>query len=357
MLKKQVLILFVVLGLFAEESSIKAMDPEEIKHYPAQTQNGKGANFNSLGAFEEEFMREGRGLELSESNGIGNILFMGEAYGRLPMRVLRVNPFGLSTLFVNELSLENLRFFIEKLGTMQNSSSLQEVQEASRVKPIVGDCLQLPLNSEFTGSFADRVANGHLDLIMCANVLHFFDGAQVLDFFINAFNFLKPGGSAYVFTQSRIPNFTSEEIRRCGHRPSYKYMQACFDVMDAAKLSNIFFPGLIDDNWLMGKTSDMDSILRQKPNGLCVVNYIPARTLLDIAEGLGFEVRFSAFYQPATIAHSVSMIRDIDGEYCGLILTKPRAGYVTRENLDAAFVRSCLQAKDVMQTFVRGLKL
>jgi hypothetical protein len=187
MLKKLLFSFLVSVSLFAHDSSVYAMegkeviDPEEIIRKPQQTKNGKGRNYNSLGSFEEEFIKDCRIMEIpTESAEVGNILFEGEAFGRLPRRILREIPSGLSNIIVNELAPENIMSLVQNLVKMKNSSNKIDVQAASRVSCIVGDCLDLPENKKFMGLFCNHNPEGSVDLIMCSNVIHFFDGEQVL---------------------------------------------------------------------------------------------------------------------------------------------------------------------------------
>ncbi|OJW52546.1 MAG: hypothetical protein BGO67_06320 [Alphaproteobacteria bacterium 41-28] len=356
MLKK----LLVCSFLCAHASSVYAMqeefiDPTRITKVPCQTQNKKGMNFNDLGPFEQEFLRYCRELEISESPEVGNILFLGEAYGRLPMRVGSEIASGLSKLFVNELSAENLQHLAKKLGIMKESGVIAGAQLADRMNLIIGDCLDLPNNEKFTRSFGNHIVDNCFDAIMCSNVLHFFDGEQVLKFFCNAFNFLKPGGEAYIFTQSREDDVSEKEMYTRRQNKTSVYIKTCFGVMEAAKKDpSILFPGLINEEWLC-KTQLLNNILLGKPNGLCTFNYIPATTLQRFAHQLGFEVASKKFYSIVQEGDSIKTSEDNKGIYCGLILRKPEGytgGHVTMETLDPAFVESCLTAKEKMKTFI-----
>ncbi|HUX80167.1 MAG TPA: class I SAM-dependent methyltransferase [Alphaproteobacteria bacterium] len=374
MLKKLLFSSFLVsVSLFAHSSLLNAMeekpgqskstsrlnsiDPERITGRPVQTQNGKGMQYPSLGSFEEEFLKDCRGVELSENPGTGNILFIGEAYGRLPMRVVRETPFFSSAnIFVNELSADNLRHLISKVVEMKKSSEISNVWAASRMNFIVGDCLDLPENKKFTGLFRNGATDNLFDLVMCSNVIHFFDGEQVLKFFINTFNFLKPNGKAYIFTQSGAQDFSYDEMSR-RRQMSDIYIKTCFGVMDSAQQdSSLLFPGLINDEWLL-KTPVLQHILQVKPNGLGLNNFIPGRTLERIADTLGFEVVSQQFYSPEMDARTgiISMNEDNKGAHIGIILKKPKGytgGPVAMETLDPTFVESCLTAKDKMKTFI-----
>ena len=141
---------------------------------------------------------------------LANILFEGEAYGRLAICALRETTNSLANIYVNELSEDNLRHLRLKLELMRKND-LYSAQEAARVSPITGDCLQLHKNNQLLDLLHNRNPYNHFRLIMCANVIHFFDGAQVLKFFIDTFNYLKPGAKAYIFCKTRSLAFTQEQ--------------------------------------------------------------------------------------------------------------------------------------------------
>jgi hypothetical protein len=176
-----------------------------------------------------------------------------------------------------------------------------------------------------------------------------------IKFFINTFNFLKPNGRAYIFTQSRLPNVRRKDI--VNSNPFPIYMKTTFGIMDAAKKDpTILFPGLINDEWLL-KTPVLIQAMQKKPNGLCMTNYILEATLQLIAHTLGFEVVSQKFYCDVlnVPTQTIKMKRDPKGIHCGLILKKPKnytGGRVTLETLDPAFVESCLTAKEKMETFI-----
>ncbi len=112
--------------------SEKSPDPETITLRPAQTQNGMGMNFPSLGSFEEDFLAECRALEMSEHRDLGEILFLGEVYGRLPMHVLRKTNISNLMSMVNDLSIENLKPLLKKIVSMKKSIDTSEIQQGFR---------------------------------------------------------------------------------------------------------------------------------------------------------------------------------------------------------------------------------
>ncbi len=350
---KKILYTFIIISatfscdVSASLRSTKSIDPEEIKHRPLKTQNGKGMNFNNLGAFEKDFIRECRGLELADE-GVQRILIKGAAYGRLAMRALRETY--LTHIVVNELSTKNLEPLVSKLFSMSRSKNITEKAAVDRMSLLPGDCLELPSNPQLSALLNDTGPDNSFDLIMCANVLHFFDGEQVLKFFINTFNFLKPGGKAYIFTDS-----STRTIPANNFSPPVIYMKATFAIIEAAKKDpSILFPGLIHDKWLQ-KSPFLKEILKRKPNGLGLANYIPEQTLQFISDQLGFETISKTYYSAFLVDGSAIIKEEDGGPHYGLILRKP-ADYgdtkVTMENLDPTFVAQCLGAQEKMKRFI-----
>lgn len=324
-------------------------DPEIITRNPVQTQNGMGMNFPSLGSFEEDFLQECRGLELAEHPGLGEILFLGEAYGRLPMRVLRET--GLSNLMVNDLSMENLKPLLTKIISMKKSTNIREVQLGSRIDFVAGDCLTLPTHPRIAGK------TNFFDLLMCSNVLHFFDGEQALNFFINTYNFLKPGGKAFLFTMSRGTNYTQEEILFSGQHSSIAVLIAYRMMQAASKDSSLLFPGLADDHWIVEKSNTLKALLRLKPNGLGLTNMIPEATLRLLAGHVGLNVLSARYYEPMLNPLRGFMMHETEeGRYCGLVLEKPVTASpdlpLTIKSLDPIFVEACLSAKERLKAFI-----
>jgi len=359
---KQILFGFLVISGLSTQSSIASqlnpvVDLDEVFKCSQQTQNGKGLNFSTLGTFEEHFMTTCSELE-ELYDGDVDILTLGDGYGRFSMRLL--NECGSLKVFVNELSEANIGSLRQKLAQMKTSGTPDEKRKSERAHIVVGDCLELASNPNFTKLLKYNIPNHSFDAIMCSNLLHFFNGEGVLKAFINLYNFAKPGGQVYVFTNSRVRDLSCDQILKSGQM-SYAMAKVIHDIVRFAGESDAsLFPGLFHDQWLL-KSPTLTEMLRTKPNGMGLNNFIPLRTLKLIADKLGFEVVSSKFYDICRfpLGNGTSCRDNVpeadDGDYVGLILKKPE-GYtgkiITMENLDPDFVDACRTAEAKMKHFI-----
>lgn len=116
-------------------------------HYkmPRQTKNNMGINFDSLGEFEEKLLQNCQHLIDKNPQSIPKILFLGSAYGRLPLRFIN-DIKGKAEFFVNELSLDNLTELIEQINQLSKNSNNKNI---NHVSTFIGDCLLLNHNHDF----------------------------------------------------------------------------------------------------------------------------------------------------------------------------------------------------------------
>jgi hypothetical protein len=355
------------------------IDPESIKWIPAQTKNGFGLNFNSLGNFEEDFVRDCRALSINDQAKPANILFLGEAFGRLALRALK-NTLGHEQIIVNDLSEKNLAHLTYKLQQMhdyadpilklynqtakakERHSPFVFRQLASRITPIVGDCLDL-LNNEGFLKALNMTANNSIDLLMCSNVIHFFDGLQTLQFFLNTFNLLRPGGKAYVFCKAKASPFPEE---MCRGNPNRMLSRMNCEVAQAAKARQIsIFPNMFHRIWLTDKALRAELVQKMKEDGEAnpIDNAIPQSCLKLIAEKLGFEILSLKDYEvmhgqylinEEMYEKTIGIIDQPDGSYCGIVLQKPvshSGAVLTKDHLDRKFVTECSDSMKIMERF------
>lgn len=360
MLEKVFYTIFGIVILFTNDGFASAhkgeiLDPETIRTRPVQTQNGKGMNCNDLGQFDESFLRDCRALEVADDSTEGKVLFIGAAYGRFPFRVLKETSG--SHLVVNELSPDNLQSLVSKVIAMKSSGDPEKVVSADRVSFAPGDCFDIPHSIQFLRILMKDNTDNAFDLIMCANVMHFFDGTQVLEFLLNTFNMLKPGGKAHIFTHSRLEDLTLEELSR-RRRTSNIYMKAIASIVIAAqKEGGFLFPGLIHSQWL-NKTEALKYVLKNSPNGMGLANYIPSTTFHILAHKIGFTVTSEAYYTLMLKNDSAVMVEDpATGQHYGLVLQKPIGPDqepLTLKSLDADLVKCCVGATEKMKKFIEA---
>ena len=216
------------------------------------TKNSNGMQFPNLGSFEENFEDDCSATELKED--ISNILIIGDAYGRLAYNVSKRTS--TANILTNDISEDNLNSLIHLKKDTEDKLSIFNKQRMSGIIPIPGDCLKLSENSEFLKLFSDKNPNNKIDLLMISNVLNLLDIKQVLKLFIHTFNFLKPGGKAYIFDRFKIDIYsqlTENEIRE-ENSTKYVYLKIVADTLKAARREkNILFPGYYKDKWFINK--------------------------------------------------------------------------------------------------------
>ncbi len=339
------------------------IDPESIKHTMLQTRNGLGATFNDLGSFEEDFIKECRIVDLEEMDK-GKILLLGEGYGRLTMRVLRETEY--AHVFANELSPLNLCHLEAKLKALKaegerklkaNASHISELIIAARAHTFVGDCLQLPYNKALVQLLRTPSPYNSFDKILSSNMIHFFDGEQVLKFFVNGFNLLKPGATLHVMAHSFAKPYSEEEILKAAS-PTFAYVAALAFICEfASQEKDLIFPGLIDDKWL-SKSEILRSILRMKPNTMHTSNAISPATLERLATQVGFEIISVKNYTTCkrrSDQHVSFAESEEKSPYSAIVLRKPRqhdGQTLIMRDLDQDFVSACLSASKKMKEFI-----
>jgi len=339
------------------------IDPESIKHTMIQTRNGLGANFNDLGSFEEGFINECRLVDLEEMNN-GKILLLGEGYGRLTMRVLRETEY--THVFSNELSPLNICHLETKLRDLKaegdkkfkaNIAHISELIITARAHTLVGDCLQLNNNKELVQILRTPSPYNSFDKILSSNMIHFFDGEQVLKFFINGFNLLKPGGTLHVMAHSFAKPYSEEEILKAAS-PTFAYVAALAFICEfASQEKDLIFPGLIDDKWL-SKSEILKTILRMKPNTMHTSNAISPATLERLATQVGFEIISVKNYTTCkrrSDQHVSFAESEEKSPYSAIVLRKPRqhdGQTLIMRDLDQDFVSQCVNASKKMKEFM-----
>lgn len=323
-----------------------ATDPADIVDKLVQTQNGLGANFNDLGAFETKFIQECHTIAHQKDT---RVLFNGVAYGRLPHKVMQEVP-GKTEFFVNELDFKNLKHFVVRVQKMASGQPASK-RNAARVHVIPGNCLQLESNNLFKKFLPNNQSHQAFDLIMADNFIHFFKGSEVLDFFIQSFNQLKPGGRLFVFNQHKIP------VIPLNGNPMSVYSYCVNAVMNTAKEDpNILFPGLIHDDWI-DRSEIMHQVFKTKPNGKHLCNSIPLESLQKVSAAVGFATQESIPYSLMIHNNHMSFEHFAEGDqdYAGSIFVKPEnyaGGLLTRAQLNPEFVRLCDESFERMRDFV-----
>ncbi len=335
-------------GVFCDGPGSSYIDPESIMLKPIKTLNNKGVQFNHLGPFEEHFLEDcasaERNIVGTPSNGFpgANILMLGEAFGRMPLKVYRQTIF--ANIYANDLSADNLSHLVKKIAIMKNEGSVVEKCMAGRIYPVVGDCLDLNANEQITKLLYNGALNNSMDLIICSNVIHFFDGQRLLQFFLNTYNWLKPGGRAHILCRSKLEAPRLDSCTSSGVIMIY----VSSILMNAAIKNRVcMLPGLFKESWL-------DEAERKRAG--CNIT-IQERTLKLFAKKMGFEVACSKTYSNVTVRGSnvLDFAEDADGMFCGLVLVKPKkAGdkVISEKDLDPNFVQDCLTSEAKMASFV-----
>jgi len=335
-------------GVFCDGPGSSYIDPESIIQKPIKTLNNKGVQFNHLGTFEEHFLEDCASAERKivgkPSNGFpgANILMLGEAFGRMPLKVYRQTIF--ANIYANDLSTDNLSHLVKKIAIMKNEGSLVDKCMAGRIYPVVGDCLDLNANEQLTKLLYNRTLNNSMDMIMCSNVIHFFDGQRLLRFFLNTYNWLKPGGKAYILSRSKLETPRLDECTTSGVIMIY----VSSILMNAAIKNRVcMLPGLFKESWL-------DEAERKRAG--CNIT-IQEGTLKLFANMVGFEVECGKAYSNVTVrgSNALDFAEDRDGMFCGLVLVKPKkAGdkVISEKELDPNFVHECLMSEAKMAAFV-----
>ncbi len=201
-------VLFFNLNLSASRDFI---DLELDKKSPKKTKNGRGVSFNNLGPMENLILGHCKSISENEKSEIDlkkqkpiQFLVCGGAFGVLSAKIINSIKKNNYRLIFNEISEDNAKLFIEK--TKHLSKNL--------IVPVICNCLKLKQNKIYKSLFPKENLNNSLDKIICLNVLHFFKPKQVLNFFIDMFNFLKPGGRAYLLVQQKSPALSKKDAQK-----------------------------------------------------------------------------------------------------------------------------------------------
>lgn len=315
---------------------------------PQGTKNGFGLNFDSLGELEEQILKE---CELKAAKPHSNFLFLAAAYGRLPMRVVTELK-GEAKIVVNELSPENIADFMADINKMAAQSEGQPSINAKNVTTIVGDCLSLShsLSSEF-GSF---------DVIVADNLLHFFNGEQILSFLITYYNLLKPDGKLFLLFEGRAQSFSREKLLEMKSTAAL-YVNTIHEISSLAEGydNKILFPGLICDAWLKDKHEMLGFLIREKPNSFTQQNHIHYESIQKIAKALGFNIDATDFYAKIQVGSGLGFYKvESEIDSVGMILSRPAKTEhelpKTKAALDTELVCSCDNAAQIMKDFIDG---
>ena len=319
-----------------------------------QTKNGMGMNFNHLGAYEDNLISTCEALSLSNapSKEPPRFLFHASAFGRLPLCILE-NLEAEAHIFVNELSAENIQVFQQELQNLKDSSREILAKNACATNILVGDCLGM------NEKLKNHLPQSHeaFDLITANNLLHFFDGQQILYFLIQNFNMLKPGGRLFLFFQGRAPDLSLAELEKGGYGAIYVKIIHQISSLAEASAGEFLFPGLIEDSWLLKKTDTIDYLLKNKPNGLGRTNFIPGESLEKLARAIGFQVLEKKYFNPCmTSGGTVSFACTNDEKHSvGLVLTKPKdwdSSAISVENIEPNLVKGCNESLALMHNFI-----
>lgn len=313
--------LHLFLSMFLWAINLAAMqEPSYLKG----TLNNCGFNFSDLGEYEQRLFAELK--ELVENHpkekGIPKILFVGEGFGLLPLKVIKKLE-GNVQIFVNDLSEAHIKEFTAvknniKIGT--NSS----VANAARAKAVVGDCLAKTTIEHYEGN--------QFDIIVANNLLVFFDDKQIFDFMLLHFNLLTPGGKLFLFTDGRFELPTISEIHSLPPKSGQLYVAlknvinhriATFAYRNS---DDILFPALQMTKYLHDKFSSPDLRdaldIRYCPP---MANFIFHEELEKIAHFIGYEKEWHGYYMLlAARGGYVCANSKSDKQKVGLIFQKPR---------------------------------
>ena len=335
---------------------IARVDPADPDSGVRQTQNQKGMQFPSLGSYEEAVLRDIRGLSLVEDNQDSldpTVLIIGDAYGRFSKRVVEASSPEVQVV-VNDLSPHNIRSFggtyVPQLPAM----------DQDRIFVDTGDCLTVlnrDTRSKLVSQNGDEETKGKVDVLVCNNVSHFFDGRQTLDLYLLMAKVLKPGGRAYVFYHGKRPEMTMESVlRRNDLSTALLYITGLISDQFKSSHKTHLFPGLIDLKWIHGRVRPLDNILATIANGLVVGNITPPQTHRTLASKVGFSEHHYDWVSFQGIPGMQGMILDEgeNGEYVGMRLTRKAQAVTERSDLDPDLVKACDGATDEMKGFVEN---
>ena len=328
----------------------KPQIPQE-NRFGRETKNGYGLNFNNLGEFEAQLIKDCNDLSLENSRSIPRILFLAAAFGRLPLTVIDKIE-GDVEIFVNELSSDNLDEFIKKIAEISNNDD-QKGRNARRVLTFAGDCLQLQQDPKFLRRAQQEGGNLSFDIIVADNLLHFFDGQQILDLLLQSYNRQKPKGKLYLFFQGPAWAIGKQDVG--GKRNPFNYIINAMQVISCLASSSdkaILFPGLMRDEWLKNKSDALRNLFATKRNKTTQDHFIPAGSIEKLARAIGYSVATSdtfCMFSDGSFARN-----DERTDYIGMVLMKEKDDVRNIDDLDATIVSSCSNSLALMEEFVNS---
>lgn len=330
-----------------------SVDAQDLQRRPVQTRNNKGMNFPSLGDFEEDFISQVRLLDLEEGCN-GRVLLLGDGYGFMSLRAL--NSSMNCEIFTNDLSNENLSHLKTSIQKLKSDKEPNNQNKTDRIFLVPGDCLVLPTNQNFLNSMREVTSFSTFHAIMGANLIHFFDGSEILKFFLNSYNMLVPNGCLYVMNNTKPRQTRETKALANGGGDVKLYIDTLLTIRDLAEKEGILFPGYIDESLLV-KSKTLKKILYSKPNGISVSHLLDEKELLLVAQAIGFKILSCKYYAHVLTTSGISMKENPDhGNFVGMVFQKPAEGtdtYKMMDQLDIEFVTKCQGSKEDMRSFIK----
>jgi hypothetical protein len=199
---------------------------------------------------------------------------------------------------------------------------------------------------------------GDFDIIVADNLIHFFDGEQILNFLVTYFNLLKPGAKLYLFFNGRAPHI-SREMALAKNNIASLFVNTIYEISSLAEAYNkeILFPGLILDEWLLKRSEVLTHILEQKPNKSTQQNFINFQIIELLARAIGFSSISREFYELVMQEDKIAFKRVHEENHSvALVLTKDPeiTAHKSKNDLDSQLVDSCVNATQLMKDFIYG---